>query len=53
MTYVIELQKPSCPLAYVLACAETQADARALVDAQLGRDETNDDVVIVAVHTIQ
>ena len=52
MSYLIELQKPSGPLAYVLAHAETGDAARALVDAQLGRNDENDDVVIVAVHAI-
>ena len=52
MTYVIELQTPSNPLAYVITDADTQDHARALVDAQLGRDDANDDVTIVAVHNI-
>ncbi len=53
ISYIIELQKPSGPLAYVVAQADTQDDARALIDAQLGRDDADDDVVIVAVHIIQ
>ena len=52
MTYLVELRKPAHPLAYVVAQADTQDDARALIDAQLGRDDANDDVVIVAVHTM-
>lgn len=52
MTYLIELQNPSGPLAYVIAQAETRDAARALIDAHLERDDANDDVVIVAVHTI-
>jgi len=52
MTYVIELQKPACPPSYVVAHADTQHDARALIYAELGRDEANDDVVIIAVHAI-
>lgn len=52
MSYIIELQKPAASLAYVVAQADTQDDARALIDAQLGRDDDNDDVVIVAAHTI-
>ena len=52
MSYLIELHKPSGPLAYVLAHAGTRDEARALVDAQLGRDDDNDDVIIVAVHSI-
>jgi hypothetical protein len=53
MSYLIELQRSACRPAYVIAHAETQDEARALVDAQLGRDDDNDDVVIVAVHPIQ
>ena len=52
MSYLIELRTPAGPLAYVVAKADTQDEARALIDAQLGRDDANDDVVIVAVHTI-
>ena len=52
MSYLIELQRPAGPLSYVVARADTQDDARALVDAQLGRDDANDDVVIIAVHAI-
>ena len=52
MCYIIEIQIPAEPPAYILATADTVDDARAFVDAQLGRDDANDDVVIVAVHTI-
>ena len=52
MSYLIELRTPTCPATYVLADAATRDDARALVDAQLGRDDAHDDVVIVAVHPI-
>lgn len=33
MSYIIELQKPAASLAYVVAQADTQDDARALIDA--------------------
>lgn len=52
MSYIIELQKPAGPLAYVVAQADSQDDARVLIDAELGRDDDNDDVVIVAAHPI-
>ena len=52
MSYIIEIQVPAQPSAYILATADTLDDARALVDEQLGRDDANGDVVIVAVHTI-
>ena len=52
MDYLVELQTPAHPLAYVVAHAETRDGARALIDAQLARDDANDEVVIVAVHTI-
>jgi hypothetical protein len=52
MSYLIELRMPTCPATYVLAQAESRDDARALVDAQLGRDDAFEDVVIVAVHTL-
>ena len=52
MSYLIEIRKPACPPAYIVAQADTREDAHALIDAQLGRDDDNDDVVIVAVHTI-
>ena len=50
--YLIELQTSSGPRAYVVAQAGTVDDARALVDAQLGRDDDSDDIVILAVHPI-
>lgn len=50
MTYLIEIQNPSGPLAYVVAQAETRDAACVLIDAQL--DDANDDSIIVAVHTI-
>jgi len=52
MSYIIEIQLPAQPPAYILATADTLDDARALVDAQLGREAVDDDTVIVAVHTI-
>ena len=52
MSYLVELQMPAGPLAYVVARADTKDDARALIDAQLGHDDDYDDVVIVAVHAI-
>jgi hypothetical protein len=52
MTYVIELEKASCHIAYVLAQADTMEDARAIIDAELNRHEDYEDVVIVGVHTI-
>lgn len=52
MSYIVELQTPACPVTYVLADAATRDDARALVDAQLGRDGDFEDTVIVAVHSI-
>ena len=52
MSYLIELQKAACPTAYLVAHADSRDDARALIDAELGRDDANDDVVIVAVHPI-
>ena len=52
MSYLIELQKPACLPAYIVAHADTREGAHALIDAQLGLDDDNDDVVIVAVHTI-
>jgi hypothetical protein len=55
MTYLIEIQNPSGALAYVTAQAETRQDAAlAVIDAQLERDDSDsdDDIVIVAVHTI-
>jgi hypothetical protein len=52
MSYVIELERASCHLAYVVAHAATMEDARAIIDAELGRDDDYEDVVIVAVHTI-
>ena len=53
LPYLVELKTPAGLLGFVIAHADTQDDARALMDAQLGRDDANDDVVIVAVHTIQ
>ena len=53
LSYIIEISTPAHPLAYVVAQAETREDARALMEAQLGRDDANDDVVIVAVHPLQ
>ena len=52
MSYLIELRTPACPSTYVLAQAASRDDARALIDAQLGRVEDLGDVEIVAVHTI-
>lgn len=52
MSYVIELERASCHLAYVVAQADTREGARAIIDAELGRDDNHEDVVIVAVHTI-
>jgi len=52
MSYLIELRSPGCPVAYVLAQADTREDARALMDAELGSDDAYEDVVIVAVHNI-
>jgi hypothetical protein len=53
MTYLIEIQNPSGPLVYVIAQGETRQDAaHAVIDAQLERDDADDDIVIVAVHTI-
>lgn len=53
LSYVIELQTPVHPWAYVVAQAETPDGARALIEAQLGRDEANDEVVVLAVHPLQ
>lgn len=53
LSYVIELKSPAHPWVYVVAQAETRDDARALIEAQLGRDDVNDDVVIVGVHPLQ
>ena len=52
MSYVIELERASCHVGYVVAQADTMENARAIIDAELGRDEEYADVVIVAVHTI-
>ena len=52
MPYVIELQTSIGPPTYVVAQAVTRDDARALIDAHLGRDDANDDVIIIAVHPI-
>ena len=52
MSYLIELRSPACPATYVLAQADSRDQARALIDAELGRAEDRDDVEIVAVHTI-
>lgn len=52
MRYLVELQIPASPVTYVLAQAATRDGARALVDAQLGRDDDFEDTVIVAVHSI-
>ena len=52
MSYLIELRAPASPTTYVLAQADSRDDARALIDAQLGRVEEFDDVEIVAVHTV-
>lgn len=52
MSYLIEIQRPALPPAYIVAQADTLEDARAFVDAELGRDDANDGVVIVAVHAI-
>ena len=52
MSYLIELRTPTCPAAYVLAQAENRDNARALIDAQLEREEDMEDVEIVAVHTV-
>jgi hypothetical protein len=53
MSYLIELHRPTSAPSYVIAEAATREGARALVDAQLGRDDSNEDVVIVDVHPIQ
>lgn len=53
LSYVIELKTPAHPWVYVVAQAETRDDARALIEAQLGRDEANDEVVVLAVHPLQ
>ena len=53
LAYVIELRTPAQPPAYVVAQAETRDGARALIEAHLGHDDANDDVVIVAVHPLQ
>lgn len=53
IAYIIELQTPVHHRAYVVAQAETRDDARALIEAQLGRDEANDEVVVLAVHPLQ
>jgi hypothetical protein len=52
MLYIVELQKPASASAYVVEEADSQEDARALVDARLGRNDEYEDVQIVAVHTI-
>ena len=52
LPYLVELHTRSGPLAYVVAHADTRDDARALVDAQLGREDDNDEVIIVSVHPI-
>ena len=52
MSYVIELERKSCHLAYVVAQADTVEDARAIINAELGREDDYEDVVIVAVHTV-
>ena len=52
LSYLVELRTAGGPLAYIVARADTQDDARALIDAHLERDEGNDDVVIVGVYTI-
>ena len=53
MTYIIEIQNPSGALAYVTAQAETRQDAAlAVIDAQPERDDPDNEIVIVAVHTI-
>ena len=50
--YLVELQTSAGPLAYVVAHAGTEDQARAFIDAQLGRSEDTDDVIIVSVHPI-
>lgn len=50
--FLVELQTAAGPLAYVVAHAGTEDDARAFVDAQLGRADDTDDVIIVSVHPI-
>ena len=52
MSYLIELRTPTCPAAYVLAQADTRDDARALINAELERDEELDGVEIVAIHAV-
>ena len=52
MSYLIEVQGPAHPSAYIVAQADTLEGARAFVNAKLGRDDAYDDVVIVAVHII-
>lgn len=52
MSYLVELRTPASSVTYVLAQAATRDDARALVDAQLARDDGFDDIIIVAVHPI-
>jgi hypothetical protein len=52
MSYVIELERASCHLAYVVAHADTMEGARAIIDAELGSDDEYEDVVVVAVHTV-
>ena len=53
LSYIIELKTPTHSWAYIVTQAATRDDARALVEAQLGRDDANDDVVILAVHPLQ
>lgn len=53
LSYVIELRSPTQTPTYVVAEAETRDDARAFVEAHLGRAEVNDDLIIVAVHPLQ
>ena len=50
--FLVELQTSAGPLAYVVAHAGTEDDARAFIDAQLGRSDDTDDVIIVSVHPI-
>jgi hypothetical protein len=52
MSYLIEIREPGGPLGYLVAQAATQDHARALVDAQLQRNDASDEVEIVAVYTI-
>ena len=52
MSYLIELQTPAGPAGYVIADGASREEALAVFHEQLGLTNEEEDVVVLAVHTL-